>query len=468
VNQKKLPSRLENVQYIENILDAIGHTPLVRLQAIARQVPPVVLGKLEYFNPGGSVKDRIGLSMIEDAEAKGLLQPGGTVVECTSGNTGVGLALAASIKGYKAVFCMPDKVSKEKVNLLKAFGAEVRLSPTAVPPDSPESYYQVARRIARERHGAFLTNQYENQANPEAHYRSTGPELWEQTAGKIDVFVSSMGTGGTITGVGRYLKEKNPEIKIIGADPVGSILRDYFYTGEIVEAQTYKVEGIGEDFIPSVYDFSLIDEVISVSDQESLNLARRLAREEAILCGGSAGTALAAALQTAREMQDDQLVVVMLPDTGERYLSKVHSDEWMRENRLLAPEETRVGDLIDSKGSAAQLPALVCVEQSESVRTAVQLVKEYDVSQIPVLHDRQVVGTVYDAELLKIVLEDASMLDKSIKEVMEKPLPQIERDEPVSQAARLLAKRNPAVLVREDGGVIGILTRIDVIEYISE
>jgi cystathionine beta-synthase len=463
-----MPSRLQDVQFHENILDAIGNTPLIRLRTIAGRVPPVVLGKVEFFNPGGSVKDRIGISMIEDAESKGHLKPGGTIVECTSGNTGVGLALAASIKGYKAVFCMPDKVSKEKVNLLKAFGAEVRLSPTAVPPDSPDSYYQVARRIAQERPGAFLTNQYENSANPEAHYRTTGPELWEQTAGKIDVFVASMGTGGTITGVARYLKEKNPDIKVIGADPVGSILKDFFYTGEEVEAQTYKVEGIGEDFIPSVYDFSLIDEVISVNDHDSLNLARRLAREEAILCGGSAGTALAAALQVAKSMEQDQLLVVMLPDTGERYLSKVHSDEWMRENRLLDPEETRVGDLLESKGTPESLPALVSVNQDELVRKAVQLVKEFDVSQIPVTHEAKVVGTVYDAELLKTVLEDSSTLEKPIKDIMDKPLPEIGRDAPVSRVAQLLAKRNPAVLVREDGGVVGILTRIDVIEYISE
>jgi cystathionine beta-synthase len=380
----------------------------------------------------------------------------------------VGLALVAAIKGYKAVFCMPDKVSKEKINLLKAYGAEVVISPTAVPPDSPESYYQVARRIARERPGAYLTNQYDNPANTAAHYRTTGPEIWQQTAGKIDAFVASMGTGGTITGVARYLKEKNPSIRIVGADPVGSILKQYFETGTMGEAHTYKVEGIGEDFIPGVYDFSLLDEVIAVNDRDSLNTARRLAREEAMLCGGSAGTALWAALEVAKRMRPGQIVVVILPDTGERYLSKVHSDEWMRDNRMLDPAATRVRDLLESKAATRDTPPILSLGEDEPVRNAVQLVRTYDVSQIPVVRGPEIVGTVFDADLLKTVLEDSSKMDEPVKRVMHRPLPQVTPDEPVSTVTRLLADKNPAVLVREDGHTVGILTRFDLIEFIAE
>lgn len=467
MSRPPLPERLQGVQFYDNVVETIGRTPLVRLRSVAGKVPPLVLGKMESRNPGGSVKDRIGLTMIEDAEQKGSLRPGGTIVECTSGNTGVGLALVAAIKGYHCVFCMPDKVSREKVNLLKAFGAEVILSPTAVPPDSPDSYYSVARRVARERPGAHLMNQYDNPANPLAHYRSTGPELWEQTDGRIDAFVASMGTGGTITGVARYLKEKNPKVRVIGADPVGSILREYFYTGKMGQAETYKVEGIGEDFIPGVYDFSLLDEVYSITDRESLNLARRLAREEGLLCGGSAGTAVAAALKVARDMGPDQLVVVILPDTGERYLTKVHSDEWMRENRLLDPERTRVADILEAKASG-RVPSLLSLGKDEPVRQAVHLIKTYDISQLPVVDGGEIVGTLFDADLLKMILEDPASLERPVREVMAKPLPVLDRDAPVAEATRKLAQRNPAVLVRDNGRVVGILTRYDVLEFITE
>ena len=463
-----VPARLAQVKYHPTVLDIMGDTPLVRLHTVAKRVPPLVLGKLESKNPGGSVKDRIGLEMVEEAERQGHLKPGGIIVECTSGNTGVGLALVAALKGYRAVFCMPDKVSKEKVNLLKAYGSEVVLSPTAVPPESPESYYQVARRIARERPGAYLMNQYDNPANPLAHYKTTGPELWAQTDGKIDVFVASMGTGGTITGVARYLKEKNPQIRIVGADPVGSILKEYFDTRKIGEARTYKVEGIGEDFIPGVYDFDLFDEVISVNDRDSLNTARRLAREEGLLLGGSSGTAVWAALQVAKDMKHDQLLVVMLPDSGERYLSKVHSDEWMRDNHLLDPAQTCVRDLLESKTAPTGIPSILSVGEEETVRKAVGLVRTYDISQLPVLRGTEVVGTVFDAELLKTVLEDTSTLDQPVKRVMHKPLPLVTSDEPIAKVTRLLADRNPAVLVKDDGSIVGILTRFDVIGFIAE
>ena len=459
-----MSSILDGVQYAESILDTIGHTPLVRLRRVARDLPCPVLAKLEFFNPGGSVKDRIGLAMVEAAERAGHLKPGGTIVECTSGNTGLGLAMVASVRGYKTVFCMPDKVSVEKVNLLKAFGAEVLLTPTAVLPDSPESYYSVAKRIAKDRPGAYLMNQYHNPANPEAHYRSTGPELWEQTAGKITHFVAGMGTGGTISGTARYLKEKNPKVQVIGADPVGSILKHYKETGEMSEAHTYKIEGVGEDFIPSATDFSLVDRVMSCNDRDGLNLARRLAREDAIFVGGSSGMAAWVALEVARTAGPEGLVVVLLPDTGERYLSKVHSDEWMRDNYLLDPAVTRVADVAPAKGRP--VPKLLSVQASDALRESLTLIEKYDVNQIPVFRGTDVVGTLYDSDVLKAVLQDASVLDRAVESMMEAPLPVVSSDVPVGEVARLLATGTPAVLVRHGGAVTGILTRFDMLQFI--
>ena len=455
----------DGVRYHESVLDTVGGTPLVRLRELARHCPPPVLAKLEFFNPGGSVKDRIGLAMVEAAEREGKLKPGGTIVECTSGNTGLGLAMVAAVKGYRAVFCMPDKVSSEKVYLLKAFGAEVMLSPTAVAPDSPDSYYSVARRIARERPGAFLTDQYSNPANPMAHYRTTGPELWEQTAGKITHFVAGMGTGGTISGTARYLKEKNPRIQIIGADPVGSILKHYHETGQMSEARTYKIEGVGEDFIPGATDFKVIDRVVSCTDRDGLNLTRRLAREEAIFVGGSSGMAAWVALDVAKGLPADALVVVLLPDTGERYLTKVHSDEWMRDNHLLDPAVTRVSDVVGGKGR--KIPGLLTVSAGEPLRKALALVEQHDITQIPVLRSGQVVGTLFDNEILKRVLEDSSVLDQPVESLMGDPLPVVRSEEPVEHVTRLLASRNPAVLVSDNGKVTGILTRFDMLQFIA-
>mgnify|MGYP001591376735 CR=1 FL=1 len=456
---------LDGVEYHENILETIGHTPLVRIRALAKDCACPVLAKMESFNPGGSIKDRIGLAMVEEAERDGRLKAGGTIVECTSGNTGLGLAMVAAIKGYRAVLCMPDKVSSEKVNLLKAFGAEVLLSPTAVAPDSPESYYSVARRIAAERPGAFLANQYHNPTNPQAHYETTGPELWQQTAGKITHFVAGMGTGGTISGVARYLKEKDAGVRVIGADPVGSILKHYHETREMSEPHTYKIEGVGEDFIPGATDFSLIDQVIACTDRDGLNTARRLAREEALFTGGSGGMAAWVALQVAKGLPADALVVVILPDTGERYLSKVHNDEWMRDNHLLDPSAASAKDLVGSKSRA--VPPLLTVQAGEPLKRALALVEQHNVTQIPVFRGRELVGTLYDSDILRAALADPTALEKPVEGWMAEPLPVVASDEPLERVTRLLAARNPAVLVGEDGAVVGILTRFDMLQFIA-
>jgi cystathionine beta-synthase len=455
---------LEGVRYHENILQTVGNTPLVRLRKVAALSPCPVLVKAEYFNPGGSVKDRIGLAMVDAAVRDGRLKPGGTIVECTSGNTGLGLAMVAAVQGYRAVFCMPDKVSSEKVYLLKAFGAEVLLSPTAVAPESPESYYSVAKRIERERPGAVLMNQYHNPANPQAHYASTGPELWEQTAGKITCFVAGMGTGGTITGTARYLKEKNSKIQVVGADPVGSILRHYHETGKMSEAHTYKIEGVGEDFIPSVFDFSLIDRVLSCSDRNGLNMARRIAREEAIFTGGSGGMAVWVGLEYAKTLTADDLMVVLLPDTGERYLSKVHSDEWMRDNHLLDPGSATAGQLVDTK--SRKVPRLLSVSSGAPLKAALQLIEQHEISQIPVLRGNDVIGTLEESEILKAAMSNPSAIDRPVDAMMKEPLAVVSADDHIEQVTKLLV-RDPAVLVKRDGTIIGILTRYDMLQFMA-
>jgi len=450
---------------VETILETVGNTPMVRLRHVAAECPATVLAKVESFNPGGSVKDRIAVAIVQEAEAKGLLKPGGTIVEATSGNTGMGLALVASVKGYRAIFVMPDKVSKEKINLLKSFGAEVVITPTALPPDSPESYYEVAKRIGREMPGAYLANQYYNPTNPEAHFRTTGPEIWKQTGGKVDYFVAGLGTGGTISGTARYLKQQNPKIKVIGADPIGSILRDYFYTKKMVPAKTYKVEGIGEDFLPGTLDFSMIDEVIPVNDAQSLNLARRLAREEGILAGGSSGTALFAALQVAHQAKPGQVVVVLIPDTGERYLSKVHSDEWMRDNRLLDSSMITIADVMAGKRN--HIPPLVSINYDDTVDRALSLIREFNISQLPVLKEGNVVGSVSEGVLLQKVLDGSAHGDTRVEYLLEKPLPLVPLDAHLPRAMKVLAASNAAVAVDQHGKPAGILTRFDLLEYIN-
>ncbi len=450
---------------VDTILETVGNTPMVRLRHVASGFPGAVLAKIEAFNPGGSVKDRIAIAIVQEAEAKGLLKPGGTIVEATSGNTGMGLALVASVKGYRSIFVMPDKVSKEKINLLKSLGAEVVITPTALPPDSPDSYYEVAKRLGRDIPGAYLANQYYNPTNPEAHFRTTGPEIWTQTGGKIDYFVAALGTGGTISGTARYLKSQNPKIKVVGADPVGSILKDYFYTKKMVPAKTYKVEGIGEDFLPGTMDFSMIDEVISVNDAQSLNLARRLAREEGILAGGSAGTALYAALQVSRSAKQGQVVVVIIPDTGERYLSKVHSDEWMRDNRLLDSSTVTVADVM--MGKRNHIPTLVSISYDDTVDRALSLIREFNISQLPVLKEGNVVGSVSEGVLLQKVLDGSARGDTRVEYLLEKPLPVVPVGAHLPRAMKVLAASNAAVAVDEQGKPAGILTRFDLLEYIN-
>jgi cystathionine beta-synthase len=456
--------RKDTVRVLDSFLDAMGNTPLVRLRSVTRGVKPTVLAKLEMLNPGGSVKDRIGLPMIEAAEREGLLKPGGTIVEPTSGNTGHGLAIAAAVRGYRCIFVMPDKMSQEKISLLRAYGAEVVICPTAVPPDSPESYYRVADRLASEIPGAFQPNQYRNPENPTAHYRTTGPEIWEQTDGRLTAFVCGVGTGGTISGAGRYLKERDPDVLVVGADPEGSL-----YSGD--EARPYLVEGIGEDFIPDTFDPSVVDRYVRVSDRDSFVTARAVTRQEGILVGGSSGTAVFAALQVARELDDPEAtIVVLLPDSGRQYLSKLYSDTWMLQHGMLErPEVVRVEEVLSAK--SGELPALVTVQAHEKVRQAIERLQEHGISQAPVLREEsadvsQFVGSIRDRHLLERVFRDPDALQADVAEVMGPPIPMVEWDEPVEIAFTEL-ERTPAVVVTKAGQALGVLTRSDLLDFLA-
>jgi len=463
-----MPPADRNRHPYESIIDTIGWTPLIRLNAVTRGIRTPVYGKAEFFNPGGSVKDRIAVPIIEKAEREGALRPGGTIVEGTSGNTGVALAIAAALRGYKCIFTMPDKMSQEKVRLLKAFGAEVVVTPTAVPPDHPDSYVMTARRIAEETPNAILADQFYNPANPEAHYERTGPELWEQTEGRITHFVAAAGTGGTITGVGRYLKEQNPKIRVIAGDPVGSILAAYWRSSgaEIGEGVPYKVEGIGQDKIPGTLDMSVIDDFQTVSDKDSFAMARRLTREEGLFVGGSSGLITHVALKVARQVNDpNAFVVTVLCDTGERYLSKVYNDEWMRENQMLDSPRITLCHVLGAKESDGDALAVVSIAPGAIVRQALGLMALHDVSQLPVMDGPNCVGSVSDWSLSQKSLENPKLLDATVSEIMDSPFPVIAGDQPVDSVVKLLSKSNPAVLVRENGKVKGIVTRSDMLRF---
>jgi cystathionine beta-synthase len=455
----------------DDVLGTIGWTPLVRLNRVTRGIRTPVYAKVEFFNPGGSIKDRIGGPIIEQAEREGRLKPGGTIVEGTSGNTGVGLAIAAALKGYKCIFTMPDKMSQEKVRLLKAFGAEVIVTPTAVPPDHPDNYVMMAKRIAHDTPNAILANQFYNAANPQAHYDTTGPEIWEQTNGRVTHFVYAAGTGGTISGVGRFLKEKNPKIQIIAGDPVGSILAEMWRTkGEgKPEGTPYKIEGIGQDKVPGTLDMGLIDDFMTVSDKESFAMARRLTREEGLFVGGSSGLIVHVALHIARRLDDPgALVVAPLPDTGERYLSKLYSDEWMRENQLLDADRTTLDRVLQSKRSdgTGEAATIVSVTPGATVRQALRLMSLHDISQLPVMDGANCVGSVSDWSLSARSLDDTKLLDATVGQVMDAPFPVVDLSQPVDAVAKLLSKSNPAVLVRTNGSVHGIVTRSDMLNFL--
>jgi cystathionine beta-synthase len=449
-----------------SVLDLIGRTPVVRLNRVIGSTRSTVLAKCEFLNPGGSVKDRIGLAIIEDAERRGVLEPGGLVVEATSGNTGVALAIAAASKGYRCLFTMPDKMSIEKVKLLKAFGAEVVITPTAVPPDSPEHYLNVARRIAEENPGSLFADQFFNPVNVEVHYRTTGPEIWEDVGGRLTHFVAGAGTGGTISGVGRYLKERDARIRVVMADPIGSIFKEYKETGRRSQGTPYKVEGIGNDKIPSNLHFDVIDEVRSVTDKDSFQMARRLTREEGLFVGGSSGTAVHVACEIARETDDSNVMILtMLTDPGERYLSKFHSDEWMRENRLLDTDRLTVSSLLDSKKGTVR--ALVAGHGKMTVRQALQLLNENNVSQLPVIEQNECIGSVIEQALMGRVIEKPAMLDQTIDALMDPPFPVITPRDSIEHVTRLLTRENPAVLVRDGDRFTGIVTRFDVINFLT-
>ncbi len=449
-----------------SILDLIGRTPQLPLSKLGRGLPNPIYAKLEYLNPGGSVKDRIAPAMIDDAEARGLLKPGGTIVEATSGNTGVGLALVAAVRGYHVVFVIPDKMSAEKIRLLRAYGARVVVTPSQLSPDHPMSHYSVARRLAKEIPNAYYPNQYENPENPGAHYRTTAPEIDRDAGPELGAVVASIGTGGTVSGIGRYFKEHRPSVKIVAVDPKGSVLAGFARTHEVAPAVPYKVEGIGEDMVPRTVDFSVIDEFVTIEDREAFRMARRLAREEGLFAGGSSGAAVAGAVSwlKGRPLPEGVPVVVLLPDSGDRYLSKFYSDEWMRENRFL-DEAAVAADLLAVKEFS---PALVAADPTTVLRDALATLRRHGISQMPVLAGRENVGTVQEEEILHATLEDQSVVERTVSSLMGPPFAEVAQDTPVGEVVRRL-RSEKALLVR-DGATrqpLGLLTRHDLVAFLS-
>jgi cystathionine beta-synthase len=450
------------MKVFDNVLGLVGNTPLVKLNRLTEGIKAQVYAKMESLNPGYSVKDRIGRAMIDAAERQGKIRPGGTIVEATSGNTGVGLALTAAVRGYRCIFVMTDKCSVEKIRYLKALGADVVVTPATAEPGTPDHYISVARRIAADTPGAFYPDQYSHPANPEAHYRTTGPELWEQTEGRITHFVSGIGTGGTISGTGRFLKEKNPRVRIVGADPYGSIFKTYKDTGHFIKATPWLVEGIGQNVLPENAQLKYVDEVINVTDQESFNVARQLGRQEGIFCGGSTGTNAVAALKAARELDESGLVVFIVCDTGEHYLSKFHSDEWMKEKRLLEPQRITAGLIIETKGAGSPR-TLICVGPDTTVADGLAKMKEFDLTQLPVLDEGRSVGAFRESRVLARVLENRELLNGPVRDVMGDSFPVVNEEAPAQDILHAL-QDSPAALVEDYGRIIGIITRHDMLE----